>query len=145
MESSQCAGIPSDPAFVHLLGQRVVLKAAVGSIKYVGKLLNNPKAGDDIWLGIEWDEEGQGKHNGTVDGVAYFSPDFHLTSPKYPHTASCSFIRHGKIQIGGQTFREALIERYRPDDVMTEGEKEAVKQADEELYVNTDKKGMKKI
>jgi len=28
---------------------------------------------------------------------------------------------------------------------MTEGEKEAVKQADEELYVNTDKKGMKKI
>ena len=31
----------------------------VGSIRYVGKILNNPKAGDDIWLGVEWDLEAE--------------------------------------------------------------------------------------
>jgi hypothetical protein len=36
----------------------VHIKNHTGSILYVGKLINNPKAGDDIWLGIEWDEEG---------------------------------------------------------------------------------------
>jgi dynactin complex subunit len=46
-------------------------------------LKNNPKAGTDIWLGIEWDEEGQGKHNGTVDGVKYFECEFHRDSPNF--------------------------------------------------------------
>ena len=41
-----------------LLGQRVTLRGNTGSIRYAGKLLNNPKAGDDIWLGIEWDTAG---------------------------------------------------------------------------------------
>ena len=27
----------------------------VGSIRFVGKLINNPKAGDSIWIGVEWD------------------------------------------------------------------------------------------
>lgn len=26
--------------------------------RYAGKLHNLDKAGDDLWLGIEWDEEG---------------------------------------------------------------------------------------
>jgi len=25
------------------------------------------KAGNDLWLGIEWDQEGSGKHAGEVD------------------------------------------------------------------------------
>lgn len=52
-----------------------------------------------MWLGIEWDEEGHGKHHGTVDGVAYFSCDFHKNSPNYLNgqTNCCSFIRYGKI------------------------------------------------
>jgi dynactin complex subunit len=123
------------------------MKQILGSIKYVGKLINNPKAGDDIWLGIEWDEEGQGKHNGTVDGYKYFECDFHRLSPNFPeHTNCCSFIRYGKIPMGGQTFREALIEKYRPDDLMNDEEKEKLRKVEmEELYVNTDKRGMKKI
>jgi len=44
----------------------------MGSIRFLGKLRNNPKAGNDLWLGIEWDEIGQGKHHGTVDGENYF-------------------------------------------------------------------------
>jgi CAP-Gly domain len=54
--------VPSHPDYENLVGQRVFLRNQFGSIRYAGKLLNNPKAGDDIWLGIEWDEEGQGKH-----------------------------------------------------------------------------------
>lgn len=38
----------------------------VGSIRFVGKLINNPKAGDSVWIGVEWDLEaihgGPGKH-----------------------------------------------------------------------------------
>jgi dynactin complex subunit len=55
--------------------------------------VNNPKAGDDLWLGIEWDEEGQGKHNGTVDGHQYFVPEFRANSTKN----NCSFLRYGKV------------------------------------------------
>ena len=124
------------------------LRTLFGSIRYAGQLLNNPKAGSDIWLGIEWDEEGQGKHSGTVDGVTYFSCEFHLNSPHFEsqQTNCCSFIRHGKIQIGGCSFQEAIIEKYRPDDLTSQEEKERLKQVeDEDLYVNTDKKGMKKI
>ena len=60
-----------------IVGQRVELKLKYGTIRYFGKLVNNPKAGDDLWLGIEWDEEGTGKNNGTVDNHTYFVPQFH--------------------------------------------------------------------
>ena len=72
------------PEFEHLLGQRVGIKnpkpldhklfedvgtkhvQLVGSVRYVGKIFNNPKAGEDNWVGVEWDLEnhqgGPGKH-----------------------------------------------------------------------------------
>jgi hypothetical protein len=95
----------SHPDYHHLLGQRVFLRTMFGSVRYAGQLVNNPKAGSDIWLGIEWDEEGQGKHCGTVDGVYYFSCEFHLNSANFEtqQTNCCSFIRHGKVQLGGAT------------------------------------------
>ncbi|CDW74583.1 UNKNOWN [Stylonychia lemnae] len=142
------AEIQSEPGYEDLVGQRVILKQNVGSIRYAGKLINNPKAGNDIWLGIEWDEEGHGKHMGNVDGVQYFFCEFHKLSPNYEgqQTQCCSFIRYGKIQIGGTDIRQAIVEKYRPDDMMTEEEKEKLKQNEnEEIYVNTDMKGRKKI
>ena len=82
-----------------------------------------------------------------VDGVQYFTCEFHRGSPNYPeNTQCCSFIRHGKIQIGGVNLKEAVIEKYRPDDMMSTEDKERMKAIEEEdIYVNTDKKGMKKI
>ena len=87
------------PEYEHLLGQRVGIKNTnqkehflyedvglkhvqhVGAIRYAGKIFNNPKAGDSIWLGIEWDfdatQGGPGKHYGIVDGYCYFKPIFH--------------------------------------------------------------------
>ena len=109
-----------------LIGQRVELRGKLGSIRYFGKLQNNPKAGDALWLGIEWDDMNAGKHNGTVDGVKYFEPEFHTTTPEHADGTikSCSFIRYGKIDIGGVTLPEAILQRYKPENMMSEEEKE---------------------
>ena len=65
------------PEYQHLLGQRIGIKNTnqkehllyentgmkseqhVGSIRFVGKLINNPKAGDSIWIGVEWDYDAE--------------------------------------------------------------------------------------
>lgn len=42
--------------------------------------------------------------------------------------------------------KEAVIDKYRPDDMMSAEDKERLKAIEQEdIYVNTDKKGMKKI
>ena len=42
--------------------------------------------------------------------------------------------------------RDAILEKYRPEDIMTDEERERLaKNEQEDLYVNTDKNGMKKI
>ena len=84
------------------------LKLKYGTVRYFGKLQNNAKAGDDLWLGIEWDEEGTGKNNGTVDGYTYFVP-FVNSAAERP---SCSFLRYGKIKIGGIEMKDAIIQKY---------------------------------
>ena len=89
-----------------VIGQRVELRGKMGSIRFLGKLRNNPKAGDALWLGVEWDDINAGKHNGTVDGEKYFESEFHVNSPEYTsgELKCCSFIRYGKIEIGGISF-----------------------------------------
>ena len=72
---------------------------------------------------MEWDEAGSGKHNGTVDNEFYFNPQFHTKSPTFPDTQSCSFLRYGKVQIGGQSFSEAVGKKYQPEDMTTEEER----------------------
>lgn len=108
-----------------LIGQRVELRGKVGSIRFFGKLRNNPKAGDALWLGIEWDDLKAGKHGGTVDGETYFECEFHVCTPEYASgdTQCCSFIRFGKIDIGGIPFSDAIMQRYKPDKMKTEAEK----------------------
>lgn len=94
-----------------VIGKRVELRGKAGSIRFLGKLRNNAKAGDALWLGIEWDEMGTGKHNGTVDGEHYFACEFHITTEEYAanQTKCCSFIREGKIDIGGISFSDAIL------------------------------------
>jgi hypothetical protein len=55
----QRIGIKNTNQKEHKLYEDVGLKHTqhVGSIRYVGKLINNPKAGDSIWIGVEWDFE----------------------------------------------------------------------------------------
>ena len=105
-----------------VIGKRVELRGKLGTIRFLGKLRNNAKAGDALWLGIEWDELGSGKHNGTVDGETYFSSEFHVSDPAFisGEAQNCSFIRYGKIDVGGIPMEEAIMKRYKPDHMMTE-------------------------
>jgi hypothetical protein len=78
-----------------------------------------------------------------VDDHTYFVPQLNYN----PERPSCSFIRFGKIKIGGIDFKDALMQKYKPDTMMSDEEKKLQWdkfQAD--LYVNTNKKGgMKRI
>lgn len=65
------------------------------------------KAGDDIWLGVEWDSATEGTNNGTVEGYTYFVPQWHSLEAK-----SCSFIRKSKLNFTKKMFEDALIEKY---------------------------------
>ena len=124
------------------------LRGKTGSIRFFGKLRNNPRAGDALWLGIEWDEMGSGKHNGTVDGEVYFGCEFHVTTAEFATgtTQCCSFIRYGKIDIGGVSFAEAILLRYKPDNMKTEEEKEITRKKEEaEQYVLSGRNRMIKI
>ena len=99
-------------------------------------------------MGVEWEDPTAGRHDGSVDGIRYFSSELHTHLPEYAEGTlkSCSFLREGKVVIGGSTLREAILDKYRPEELMTEEERKRLEKTEsEEIYVNTDKKGMKKI
>ena len=45
-----------------LEGQRLDQRGKKGTIRFKGELINNAKAGKDVWLGVEWDDAEAGKH-----------------------------------------------------------------------------------
>lgn len=76
-----------------------------GTIRYVGPVTNTK----GMWLGVEWDLDGKGKHNGTHHGYQYF------TCSREGNVAS--FIRppsdtNKGVNVGGVKFLDALQERY---------------------------------
>lgn len=68
-----------------------------GMVKYIG----NVEGYDGQWVGVDWDG-GDGKHDGSLNGVSYFRAN----SPK-----SGSFVRPHNLSCG-VTFLEALRLRY---------------------------------
>ncbi|CAH8454806.1 unnamed protein product [Schistosoma turkestanicum] len=81
-----------------IIGRRVVHDKNFGTICYVGHL---PKS-SGLWLGIDWDDQSRGRHDGTYNGVRYFQ----AKSP-----TSGSFIRPSKVSLG-TSLEEALVYRY---------------------------------
>ena len=98
-----------------LIGTRINMKGEFGTIWYFGQL-KLAKAGTDNWYGIEWDNASKGKHNGTVEGEHYFSPQYHN-----PDTNWCSFIREGKLHLG-ISIKEAIEDKYQAYKNMTDEE-----------------------
>ncbi|XP_033635093.1 tubulin-specific chaperone E-like [Asterias rubens] len=84
------------------IGARFVSEGDLGTVRYVGDV--PPTKGK--WLGVEWDNPGRGKHDGSRDGVQYFQ----CSSP-----TGGSFIRPKKADFGTD-FYSALQERYVPDN-----------------------------
>ncbi|CAA7052339.1 unnamed protein product [Microthlaspi erraticum] len=71
----------------------------VGTVKYVGAV----EGYSGIWIGVDWDQDGDGKHDGSVNGVFYFNGR---------SQSSASFVRPQKLS-HGITLLEALELRYR--------------------------------
>ncbi|XP_046627613.1 tubulin-specific chaperone E [Neodiprion virginianus] len=80
------------------LGSRIECDGSLGTLRYVGPV--GDTKGE--WLGIDWDDPSRGKHNGTYEGVKYFTTW---------HPTSGSFIRHGKANFG-ISCPDAIKSRY---------------------------------
>ncbi|XP_051123575.1 tubulin-folding cofactor E isoform X2 [Andrographis paniculata] len=84
------------------VGQRVHFTSQprrTGAVKYVGPVQGY--SGD--WVGVDWDAPGEGKHDGSHNGVRYFTA-------RGPYTAS--FVRPHNLS-SGISLLEALKTRYR--------------------------------
>lgn len=51
------------------IGSRIECGGTYGTIKYVGPV----QGYKGLWFGVDWDDPDRGKHNGTVNGIKYFS------------------------------------------------------------------------
>lgn len=86
------------------VGMRMQQQSSRGFVRYIGALEGR---GDQIWVGIEWDDATRGKHSGSVDGVSYFTTR---------NEGSGSFIKASKVGKGGRThFLRAVEQRYIAD------------------------------
>lgn len=57
------------PIKIANIGDRIECGGHFGTVKYIGIV----EGYDNIWLGIDWDDPLRGKHNGTVNGIRYFT------------------------------------------------------------------------
>ena len=57
-------------ALEYCAGQRVSFKSHRCTVRYIGKVEGADP--DKIWLGVEWDDQTRGKHNGEYLGQRYF-------------------------------------------------------------------------
>ncbi|XP_067243718.1 tubulin-specific chaperone E [Chanodichthys erythropterus] len=80
------------------VGRRVSCDGHRGTVRYVGPV--PPTAG--VWLGVEWDHPDRGKHDGSHEGVRYFS---------CRHPTGGSFVRPKKASFGVD-YVTALKRRY---------------------------------
>ena len=73
------------------------------------------------WLGVEWDREGRGKHDGTHKGTTYFQPVRSARTLEQLNSNStynfrsgnfCSFLRRAKVEVWGRGLLAAVEERY---------------------------------
>ncbi|VDD75048.1 unnamed protein product [Mesocestoides corti] len=82
----------------HLVGCRIVKDEQYGTVRYVGPIANSSV----VWLGIDWDNPKNGRHDGTFKGVKYFSTH---------EPTSGSFLKPEKASLG-TSLEEALVTRY---------------------------------
>lgn len=94
--STMTEGVPSDA-----VGRRVACDTERGTVRFVGTV--PPTAG--LWLGVEWDNPERGKHDGSHEGVRYFT---------CRHPTGSSFVRPKKVSFGVD-YLTAIRECYRTE------------------------------
>ena len=80
------------------IGKRVECNGEYGIVKYLGTLSGY----QGQWLGIDWDNEERGKHDGSVNGQKLFDTRT---------IKSGSFVRLEKINFG-ISFKNAVLQQY---------------------------------
>lgn len=97
------------------IGQRVHAAndtRRIGTVKYIGEV----EGYSGSWIGVDWDNDGDGKHDGSINGVRYF----HARSER-----SGSFIRPHNLS-SGISLLQALQLRYKSHSTREE---------EDEMYV----------
>lgn len=79
-------------------GLRVICDGQYGTVQFFGVI--PPATG--LWYGIEWDDDGRGKHSGEHEGVKYF---------ECSRPGSGSFVRESKLEFG-VSYVEALMSKF---------------------------------
>uniref|UniRef100_A0A8C9V8T3 Tubulin-specific chaperone E n=1 Tax=Scleropages formosus TaxID=113540 RepID=A0A8C9V8T3_SCLFO len=102
-------GAVAEPLPSEALGRRVSCDGERATVRYVGVV--PPTAG--LWLGVEWDDPKRGKHDGSHEGVRYFTCRF---------PTGGSFVRPKKASFG-MSYVAALRQRYEGDVGCVDGEK----------------------
>ncbi|XP_006458003.1 hypothetical protein AGABI2DRAFT_63759 [Agaricus bisporus var. bisporus H97] len=82
------------------LGSRISYGGHTGTVRFLGPVAPAP----GVWLGIEWDDPSRGKHDGSKDGIRYF------TCFRVPGAGS--FLRPSASICHGKSFLEALKSKY---------------------------------
>ena len=90
-------------------GQRVEVGGERATVRWEGEVGNTGQ----VWLGVEWDKTGRGKHDGNHNGVNYFSP-------VRPGNNS-SFIKRSKVTEWGKGLLAAVSSKYGIVDGVTAG------------------------
>ncbi|KAI0021534.1 RNI-like protein [Xylariomycetidae sp. FL0641] len=83
------------------VGDRRAYDGVVCTIRYIGEVAGTSGS----WLGVEWDDPGRGKHDGSHKGVRYFT-----CSSQSPTAAS--FVRPTRPAEAPRSFIQALQEKY---------------------------------
>ncbi len=106
----------------YFVGQRLSYDGVPCTVRYVGTV--DGTKGD--WVGVEWDYEGRGKHDGEHNGVRYFASRF-LSSDIYDRPNSrlalskskqaASFVRPTRTPDAVQSFVEAVRRKYATEEV----------------------------
>ncbi|KAI8333376.1 hypothetical protein BC941DRAFT_434548 [Chlamydoabsidia padenii] len=82
------------------IGTRIQVDEDRATVRYIGEVANSTGQ----WLGVEWDNDTRGKHDGSHKGIRYFS---------CRSDTSGSFIRyHAKKVLLGCSFLDALTSKY---------------------------------
>ncbi|KAK1262969.1 hypothetical protein QJS04_geneDACA016270 [Acorus gramineus] len=107
-ESSDESGGFRDDQRVHIAGD----PRRIGTVRYVGVVEGH----EGMWVGVDWDGDDDGKHDGSVNGVRYFD----ARTPR-----SGSLVRPRSL-CGGVSVYQAVERRYRGD---------YTKEEEDEMYV----------
>eukprot|EP00252_Welwitschia_mirabilis_P021145 TRINITY_DN5335_c0_g1_i1.p1 TRINITY_DN5335_c0_g1~~TRINITY_DN5335_c0_g1_i1.p1 ORF type:complete len:538 (-),score=96.47 TRINITY_DN5335_c0_g1_i1:397-2010(-) len=116
------------------VGRRVYSKekgpCRTGTVKYIGDL----QGYEGTWIGVDWDD-GDGRHDGTVNGVRYF---------KASGDKSASFVRP-KALCTSITFLDALFRRYKAEPPSKEEQDEMYVLSTSQKRVAIELVGLNKI